>query len=451
MKSPLCFRLLLWGISFVSLWGGNVLFAQNLTLSPYSRYGLGDVFAYSNTRNAAMGGIGIGSSSLYSANRLNPASYVDFLKYSTRHRFDLRRTTFEVSGFDNVALQSTKTNEGIKNTAGFRELSFVFPSNKKVAFALGFSPMTSVGYSVIDDSLQIRVGGDSIIYGRVDYLGRGGVNQAYAGAATSFFKDKLRVGANLSYAFGSIQYEWLSLPYGVGANGVKTNINTFISGAGVQLGAQLQDTLRRDTLNIPIMYRIGIMTDYLLPMNATRLYTFSTVNTASSSQYTDTVGVEDKQKIAIPIKYGIGGEISKPMHWYFGADVLMQDWKNFTYFNDSSLLKRDLQASVGGEITPNYLGEKYRQRVSYRFGAYYHQSYLNVADRSINDKGVTFGVGLPLSRNRQAFTDFLGRLNLSVEMGARGNLSYQPMREIYSRFRVGITISERWFIRRVVD
>ena len=35
-------------------------FAQ-ISLSPYSRYGLGDIYSPTNTRNYAMGGIGIGS------------------------------------------------------------------------------------------------------------------------------------------------------------------------------------------------------------------------------------------------------------------------------------------------------------------------------------------------------------------------------------------------------
>ena len=82
-----------------------VAYGQTLTLSPYSRYGIGDVFSYSSTRNAAMGGIGIGSSALYTTNRLNPASYVDFLNHNPQGRFDLRRTTLDLSGFSTFSRQ----------------------------------------------------------------------------------------------------------------------------------------------------------------------------------------------------------------------------------------------------------------------------------------------------------------------------------------------------------
>ncbi|MBX7243072.1 MAG: hypothetical protein K1X92_15115 [Bacteroidia bacterium] len=429
--------------------------AQTLTLSPYSRYGIGDVFSYSSTRNAAMGGIGIGASALYTPNRMNPASYVDFLNYNPKGRFDSRRTTLDISGFSTFSRQELQKdlpegqNVANQSTAGFRDMSYLFPSNKKVAIAIGFSPYSTVGY-VIADTFRLQREDTVASLGQIDYSGRGGLNQGYIGGGTSFLNNKLRVGANLYYAFGNIQYEWLSRLAVAGVNEVRTTNSTYIRGGGALIGVQFQDTLRNDSVSGPLVLRIGGVSDVSMFMNAKRLTEYTTIGFTSSVN--DTLGSgEESQNIKIPQRWGVGFELSKPLKWYVGADVMLQNWKNFQYFNDASDLRQDLQIGVGGEFTPDYLGDKYFQRINYRAGAFYHKTYLNYGGRPITDNGISFGIGLPMSKSKQPLSDFLGRFNLSVELGKKGNTQYHLMQEWYGRVRFGITVSERWFVRRVVD
>ena len=101
------------------------LFAQELTLSPYSRYAIGDIISSASTRNAAMGGIGVATDNYFSINRLNPASYAD-----------MYFTTMDVSVFGQFSGLSSNTSTANQFTAGFQNLAFGFPSNGNFFCAL---------------------------------------------------------------------------------------------------------------------------------------------------------------------------------------------------------------------------------------------------------------------------------------------------------------------------
>lgn len=421
--------------------------AQSLTQSPYSRYGIGELFTYNNTRNTAMGGIGIGSTSVTSVCRLNPASYMD-----------LKRTTLDVSGFANFSSLKTKETEkeaaqATKHTVGFRDVSFLFPSNKNAAIAFGFAPYSALGYTISNNDSIFD--GDSLVASQINYGSRGGLNQAYAGGAMSFLKGKLRAGANLYFSFGNIQYEWTALPITYGAHLAKVNRTTYMRGVGTQLGLQYQDTLKSsaDKENL-VLFRVGATADIPINMNYDRLTTFNSTSSLSSAGIMDTVGAVVKGKFALPIKSGLGFEISKPMRWSAGADFIMQNWKSVdsAAIDKRFSLGNDFRIGVGGEWTPNWKNDNYFKRINYRGGAYYNSTYLNYNGTAIKDMGVTLGVGLPMSKNKALSTMFnSGKFNLSVELGQRGSLGATPLSEKYAKIRMGLTINELWFVRRKVD
>lgn len=435
------YLFLLFGIFTLSI------HAQSLTQSPYSRYGIGELFNYNNTRNSAMGGIGIGATSVTSACRLNPASYMD-----------LKRTTLDVSGFANFSLLKAKEAgnadvQASKHTVGFRDVSFLFPSNKNSAIAFGFAPYSALGYTITqNDSIY---DGDSMVTSQINYVSRGGLNQAYIGGAMSFLKGRLRAGANAYFSFGNIQYEWTSLPATYGTHLARVNRTTYMRGFGAQLGLQYQDTLRankeKDDL---ILFRVGASSDIPLNINYDRLTTFSSIASSAGAGITDTVGTVVKGRFALPLKSGIGFEISSPMKWSVGADVMIQNWKKVdtVKIDQRFSLGNDLRIGVGGEWTPNWKNDNYFQRINYRGGAYYNSTYLNFNGTPIKDMGVSFGVGLPMSKNKAMATMFnAGKFSLSVELGQRGSLSAAPLSEKYAKIRMGLTINELWFVRRKVD
>lgn len=440
-----------WILALVALTGSS--FAQTITLSPYSRYGVGDFFQNTSARNMAMGDLSIATTHYASINRLNPASYADLL-YST----------IDVSGFAQQSILSNGTDTEEQFTAGFQNVAFGFPSNTGPVVVFGFAPYTGVGYDVSrEDSL---VGDDETLRYLRSYSGEGGINQAFIGMGWGAMEGRLKLGINGYYNFGSLRYNG-SVSFGNSDLGTVVPVSTeeivYLYGGGFQLGAIYADTLagkRAGTLRgdrrAPVtLLRIGANLDYSLGLDGDRVRQFSTLYI----QQGDTIPGETGEKVEfggsdIPPRFGGGISLIKPGYWELSAEASFQDLSRFTYFGANGNLQSGMKVAVGGEWIPKLDG-KYLQRIAYRAGAYYDRGYLQVADQTVADRGFSIGFGLPASTKGTSLFNrerAYSRINLGFAIGQRGSISSgQPIDELYLRARVGLTISERWFRRYKVD
>lgn len=75
----------------------TIVSAQISTNSPYTRYGLGDMFDQSFTNNSAMGGVGYALRTSEHINAMNPASYtaVDSLSFIFDVGMSLKSSNFQ--------------------------------------------------------------------------------------------------------------------------------------------------------------------------------------------------------------------------------------------------------------------------------------------------------------------------------------------------------------------
>ncbi|MDX2247484.1 MAG: hypothetical protein SF052_11940 [Bacteroidia bacterium] len=415
------------------------LHAQELTLSPYSRYGIGDILSSTTTRNAGMGGIGIAADNYFSINRVNPASYGDLIY-----------TTFDISAFGQFSrLRSAQSKEN-QFSAGFQDIAFGFPSNKNVTLVMGFAPFSAVGYNIVDlKNIQL---GDSAYIQETQYSATGGINQAYVGGSVRMFKRKLRLGVNARYLFGNTQYNWaifLRNPDSTVVENfqlISASRSVYIKGFSSQFGLIYQDTLNKKE---NILFRLGVTTDYSLNLKGDRVTEFDNGQVLDTTSQGFQTG-----DIVLPSVLGAGFMINKPGYWSVGMDVMYRNWENFQYFTDQTTLGKELRVAAGTEFSPNPQSQKFFDRVSYRLGAYWQQTYLQLENEPIQDYGVTVGVGIPAglkgnSRLNQGRAT--SRINLSAELGRRGNVTSQPLEELYARIRLGFSLNDRWFIRRVVD
>jgi hypothetical protein len=122
-----------------------------------------------------------------------------------------------------------------------------------------------------------------------------------------------------------------------------------------------------------------------------------------------------------------------------GGDFEYQNWasvKEFDNLSDSYSARVGLQFTPDPEALRNYLN-----RVDYRLGAYYEQSYLNLNNQQLKDYGITFGLGLPLRYNRTQF-------NLALKLGRRGTTKNNLIEENYAMINFNITFYDFWFIER---
>ncbi len=219
-------------ILFLSFANPNRQTIAQITQSPYSRIGLGDMLNSSSCRNFSMGGIGIGTPGLVTINPLNPASFGD-----------IRLTTLDVSGFGEWRTQKENNVSNSMVNSAVDNFGFAFRTNKPLTIVTGLTPLSSVGYSIlVPDTVSLDTSNQPYT---THYDGRGGLNQFYLGFGFSCFR-KLRFGANLPVTFGSIHYTWKTSFEDVNVSPVTIVEKSSMFGISPAFGVQYEDSLKFD-------------------------------------------------------------------------------------------------------------------------------------------------------------------------------------------------------------
>ena len=103
------------------------------------------------------------------------------------------------------------------------------------------------------------------------------------------------------------------------------------------------------------------------------------------------------------------------------------------------------RVSVGYEnFTSQSAFGSYVKQLGYRLGAHYTNSILEVQEEAISEFGISFGIVMPL---RKSFST----LSFSVELGQRGTTAQDLIQEQFINFHIGVTINDKWFIKRKYD
>lgn len=169
MPSTFLRTLTLFCSLFICLLSVNKVLAQTATSSPYSRYGLGNIYSKDFSQGFALGGTTIAMQNdtmpLFFINTANPASYPN-----------IRLTTIEVGlNYTRTMLYSSNA-KSKSNSAAFNYVALAFPIKKWWAASIGLIPYSSVGYKISDQQVIDNVGKINFLY-----EGSGGFNQAYFG------------------------------------------------------------------------------------------------------------------------------------------------------------------------------------------------------------------------------------------------------------------------------
>jgi hypothetical protein len=107
-----------------------------------------------------------------------------------------------------------------------------------------------------------------------------------------------------------------------------------------------------------------------------------------------------------------------------------------TTFEDSSII------SLGGFYIPQYTSfNKYWKRVVYRAGMRFENTGLKINDETINEFGISFGVGLPVGR-------WFSNANFGFEVGKRGTTKANLVQENFINFQLSLSLNDRWFEKR---
>jgi hypothetical protein len=404
-----------------------VSFSQIQIVSPYSRFGIGDLSDNNNAYNMSMGQLGIGVRSPYHVNITNPASY---------SAFDSLSFVFEggVSG-EFVSLKSDYQSVN-RNYASLGYLLFGMPVNKWWKTSLGLVPFSDVGYTVANYEEYTNTG--TVI--RL-YAGSGGISRLYWGNSFTF-KRRLSIGANISYLFGSMDRgASVYFPDSAYAMNFKELYHVTMNDLYFSFGAQYKAKIKNDlSLNLGAIFSPSLSMAAKTDIFA---YTFL-LNSSGVESPRDTLAATEgyKGRIVIPMQIGGGFSFDKTDKWTIGVDYKWQNWEKFRAFDQSDSLVNSWQINVGGQIIPNIDNyNNYLARIHYRLGFNYGKTYLNLRGQDLNEYAITFGFGLPLRGMKTM-------LNLGGVYGVRGTTSEKLIRESYFKIIVGFTIYERWFVKR---
>lgn len=399
---------------------------QDVTSTPYSQFGLGQLQKNNSSILIGMGGIANGLRFENAINTQNPASYSA-----------LQWTTFEVGAFGLFTELSSNTSTAFRNNAALSYLKIGFPVTQKWGASFGLIPVSGMGYESKINTKFIDTPATQI------YKGSGGLNQFYIGNAYNI-TDQISIGINASYIFGTLERTKANeFPDTLGFLNIKQTNSTYIGSLFFNYGIQYKKQLDKNRiLTIGLNGNPG--TNLNANRNTTALRYFYQNNV---ERFVDTTQntLDEKGKVFFPMINSIGFTLSKQNKWMFGADVTLGQWSSFKIYDVNQNLQNTTEISLGGSYIPNHTAVgNYLKNIEYRMGFNYSKSYVTILQENINQMNLSLGLGLPLPKTAS-------RINLAIEFGKRGTLSKGLIEENYIGVHAGFNFCDKWFIQRKYD
>lgn len=412
------------GLLFISIFS----FGQSTSTSPYSSFGVGNLLFDNNIEQAGMGGLSSIPTNPYysSANFSNPAANA-FLKVTS---FEFGTNT-QLSQFQDANSKSKKSTTFISN------ISLAFPVGAKARAGFGFQPYSTVGYD-----LETVTTNEELSF-KNSYKGSGGINSLHAFGSYNVTPE-LSFGLRVNYLFGDLERNQIIATQGLALAtdyNYKSEISGFQFSGGAYYSKKIGDNKRFD---IGGTYTMSNLLNAKIE-DMTRTYTL--INNEPSS--IDTIHYKKVYgDLKLPQSVTLGASYRKELHWMVGAQVEWGDWGGYEMNeDDNSMLDTRFKVSAGGYWIPDFNSYKsYFNRVVYRLGGFYEATPLQFGDTGIKKYGLTVGFGFPVGKDRDA-----SMLNLAAELGQLGKSNTGILKENFANIKIGFTLNDIWFRKRVID
>lgn len=415
--------------------------AQKNNTSPYSFFGIGEETNYKTVEEIQMGEIGTAYNSPYQFTFSNPASLAS-----------LRLTTYTIAGESKTLNLKDGNESGTASSTSLSYLALGFPIGNKAGFSFGLQPNTTVGYSLVEKILI-----EDNFYQRNLYQGEGGTNRVFLSFGYKILKN-VNFGLEASYIFGNIENTLFNYRFN------EVLINEEIQEEIIQHGTihKTESTLRGSNIRTGIQYQTKINDKLTLRTggvfslsndlkNEGEEYLYSVNLSQGFESPRDTiVNKSFKSTVKKPLKTSFGIGLGEENKWYAGMEFSFQNALEFTddVLASNTIVEYDKsnKVSFGGFYTPKFNSiSSYWERITYRAGLKFKNTGLIVNNTTINDFGISFGVGLPIGQQ-------LSKLNMGFELGKRGEINNTGLvKENYFNFRLSLTLTDRWFQKRTLN
>ena len=402
--------------------------------SPYSMYGIGDLFDPGTAYNQTMGGVGIASRNNKYVNVLNPAAVTarDSLSFMMDFSFYQGNT---------ILRQGDKLSAN--NIFNLKDIAISFPLYKSSAMMVGIMPYSTTGYKY-----SMYIDNPELISQTKDItstaLGQGSIYKLFVSAGVTFW-NRLSLGVEGIHYFGNITKEFYPRTFTNSSySSISSTYNIVLKGNTAKFGLQYEQPIGNVTLGVGATYTLeseinGYITDTRLSKGAT---------TDTLRYRVDTLGLS-----TTPLKFGseigVGITLKSGQRWRAEVDYTMSDWTNSGMASINGLAvsgdgfqfgtAKAQALRAGFEYIPNANDVRYfYRRWAYRAGVFWKQSYFAFNGIQQENLGISLGVTIPVFQLSNGLT-------FGMEFGKKGINIDNGVKENYINFTIGINTYDIWF------
>lgn len=393
-------------------------FAQSISSSPYSLYGVGSLYDSEFGVLPAIGSSGLALPSDTFINNLNPAS-LGFIP--------LNHFMFDVGGKAIATTYQSSSRSENRNNFQFSHIAFAFPVTKNSGFSASLRPYSSATFKISNLKLPIS---DSQEYYYLTAEGSGGLNNFDFSYGYRFGK-KFSAGVSASLLFGNTidQRSYLITSTITGIT-KRTDYNGFRGTFGVQY--KIDSTLTiASTIKLPAQIKASKVQS--VQMVANEVVTNVETNVASDI---------DDYYLPSEIGFGISKRFKNNLNMTF--DYGKSFWNNT---NQSELygdfVNQD-RFALGFTYSATKNIRKYWDRVQYAMGANFDNGYLEIDGKRINNAAISIGLSLPIENT-------FSTLNISYSYGQKGRISDNLIKENYHKLSLNLSLDGIWFVKRKIE
>lgn len=438
--------------------------------SPYSRFGIGNLFPASFEVANGMGGISATLFNPYAINFLNPASYAD-----------IRYAMFDVGGYAHVLSIETVDEQYTSGDGNLSHFAFGFPMLKKLrnqnfGISFGLIPYSSFQYNIIEEIPSID---NELGTTEYNYIGNGDLYQFYGGLGYQFnskldtlpqkgdtlvskSSDSISIvshafslGANISYLFGGLSsYTYASFPDQANSQTTKLSRENRIGGIMYNFGMGYEFHLYKNKTDLHT-WRIGASMNPDITVNGLQSVLWTNILRSGNYEFvTDTLysAPDTSGSITLPLTYRAGISYSfnssdeKKNQFTISSEFSQSLWDNYVGFQSSGSLTNSWRLMLGTEFVPKIANKK-RAATAYRVGLFTGTSNLQINGEQLKENGLTFGFGIPIGVGNLPASDHrFSKINISATIGTRGNTDY--IKETFYNFGIGFTLADAGWFRK---
>jgi hypothetical protein len=406
-----------------------IAYGQKLVNSPYSRFNIGTIEPAGSFKSQGMGGVSIGMRDNLNIYFSNPASYSSL---------DTNSFVFDFGMDYAVNKLSNGSSHYSSDDMNFDHIMLGFPLAKGWGFAAGIIPFSN-GYYNLQSIVKSTDPGYDPLTGEytTTHKGEGGFNNAFAG--TGIKLGNFSVGVNMSILFGEVSRSnqfFLNDYYNVYHNSSSERLQ--VSGLNFDYGLQYSAAIKKDYFfNAGLSFTSAKKYKYSYDQLKTRYTTYSTTDTLSFSS-------DNSGKLTLPGTMRAGISFGKINKFTAGLDYVETKWSKAKLPGETGYTADSKSFILGLEYTPDkFSNNAFLKRMSYRIGAHTGDSYFIYEGHQLKEKGLSFGIGVPMRRT-------FSRANLFFDYTKRSGAAPLHTENVFT-VGASINIYDFWFVQRKYD